>query len=92
MCVHVSCISYEIPPALMCGSDPGWCTNLLSDFILDHARLPVTPITDSLFHSPARYSLLYFWSQNVSTAVCSLPVNQVGQLSVFLLLVMPSVA
>ncbi|KAL4237024.1 hypothetical protein ACF0H5_005408 [Mactra antiquata] len=43
--------SYDINMTQTCEDDVTVCTNIIRDFILDHSRLPVTPITSDMFHT-----------------------------------------
>ncbi|XP_048760090.2 uncharacterized protein LOC125669548 [Ostrea edulis] len=46
--------SYTFGPTLKCEEDHGVCTDFITSFTLDHARLPVTHITSDAFHTQIR--------------------------------------
>ncbi|KAK3089315.1 hypothetical protein FSP39_002676 [Pinctada imbricata] len=47
---------YNLKPSQKCEDDHGICTDLITDFTLDHSRLPITHITSDAFHTDDRLS------------------------------------
>lgn len=43
--------SYHLNTNQTCEEDPAACTDVITAFILDHSRLPVTPLTSDMFHT-----------------------------------------
>ncbi|XP_053394052.1 uncharacterized protein LOC123525859 [Mercenaria mercenaria] len=43
--------SYTINASQTCEEDVATCTDVVTEFILDHSRMPVTPLTSDMFHT-----------------------------------------
>lgn len=50
----VAIYRYNFGPNLKCEDDHGLCTDFITSFTQDHARLPVTHITSDAFHNDLR--------------------------------------
>ncbi|KAH3730765.1 hypothetical protein DPMN_056760 [Dreissena polymorpha] len=51
---HVS-HSYKLNETQLCEDDIGVCTDVITEFILDHSRLPITQLTSDTFHTSTSF-------------------------------------
>ena len=52
--VRCDVFSYDLAPDMKCETDHAACTDLIVQFTIDHARLPITHMSSASFHMSNR--------------------------------------